>query len=72
MKERADLAGRDGVLIVRPKDLAAARTAVAPYFASLGEAQPITLLRNGEAATDLVLVPAKGAIQPGPDPARSQ
>ena len=64
MKERAELAGRDGVLIVRPKDLAAARTAVAPYFASLGEAQPITLLRNGEPATELVLVPAKGASQP--------
>ena len=63
MKGRAELAGRDGVLIVRPRDLAAARTVVAPYFASLGEAQPITLLRNGEAATDLVLVPAKGAIQ---------
>ena len=72
IKERAELAGRDGVLIVRPKDLAAARTAVAPYFASLGEAQPMTLLRNGEPATDLVLVPAKGAIQPAPDPARSQ
>ena len=72
MKESADLAGRDGVLIVRPKDLAAARTAVAPFFASLGEAQPMTLLRNGEPATDLVLVPAKGAIEPAPDPARSQ
>jgi hypothetical protein len=72
MKGRAELAGRDGVLIVRPKDLAAARTAVAPFFASLGEAQPMTLLRNGEPATDLVLVPAKGAIQQAPDPARSQ
>ena len=64
MKGRAELAGRDGVLIVRPKDLAAARTAVAPFFASLGEAEPIMLLRNGEPATELMLVPAKGSIQP--------
>ena len=56
-----DLAGRDGVLIVQPKGLAAARAALAPLFASLGEAQPFTLLRNGVPAAELMLVPARGS-----------
>ena len=62
----AELAGRDGVLIVLPKDLAAARTALAPLFASLGDAEPFMLLRNGAPATELMLVPAKGLIRPAP------
>jgi 4-amino-4-deoxy-L-arabinose transferase-like glycosyltransferase len=66
MNAGAELAGRNGVLIIRPKDLAAARTAVAPFFASLGEAQPFTLFRNGEPAIDLVLVPANRAIRAAP------
>ena len=60
MNRAAELAGRDGVLIVLPKDLAAARTALAPLFASLGDAEPFMLLRNGAPATELMLVPAKG------------
>ncbi len=72
MKGGAELVGRDAVLIVRPKDLAAARTALAPLFASLGEAEPFMLLRNGAPATELMLVPAKGSLQPRPYPARPQ
>jgi hypothetical protein len=68
----AELLGRDGVLIIRPRDLAAARTALAPLFASLGEPEPFTLFRNGAPATDLMLVPAKGSIQPMPYPVRPQ
>lgn len=68
VKQGADLIGRDGVLIVRPADLPKARTAVAPLFASLGEAQPFTLLRNGVPATELVLIPAKGSLRPMPYP----
>jgi hypothetical protein len=72
MNGGAELAGRDGVLIVRPSDLAAARTALVPLFASLGEAQPFMLLRNGAPATELRLVPAKGSLQPKPYPVRPQ
>ena len=72
LKESLGLMGRDGVLIVRPADLPAARTALAPLFASLGEAQPFTLMRNGAPATELLLVPAKGALQPRPYPVRPQ
>ena len=64
----AELKGRDGVLVVRTQDLAAARAALAPHFASLGEAEPFTLLRNGAPAIELMLVPAKGSIQPLPYP----
>ena len=58
------------MLVVRTQDLAAARAALAPHFASLGEAEPFTLLRNGAPAIELMLVPAKGSIQPLPYPLR--
>jgi hypothetical protein len=70
VKGGAGLVGRDGVLIVRPEDLPTARTAVAPLFESLGEAQPSTLLRNGAPAIELLLIPAKGSLQPPPYPVR--
>ena len=66
----AELVGHDGVLIVRPRDLAAARTALLPLFASLGEAEPFTLFRDGAPATELMLVPAKGSLQRMSSPAR--
>ena len=72
VKGGAGLVGRDGVLIVRPVDLPTARTALAPLFESLGEAQPFTLLRNGAPATELLLVPVKGSLQPPPYPVRLQ
>ncbi|HEX9168388.1 MAG TPA: glycosyltransferase family 39 protein [Roseiarcus sp.] len=72
MKGGAELVGRDGVLIVRPRDLPGARTALAPLFAFLGEAEPFTLFRNGAPATELMLVPAKGSTQPMPYPLRPQ
>ena len=70
----AELFGRDGVLITRPRDLPAARASLAPLFVSLGEAEPLTLFRNGDPAIELVLVPAKGLRQPlpRPYPARGQ
>ena len=64
VKGGADLVGRDGVLVVRPVELAAVRTTLAPLFASLGEAQPLTLIRRGVPAMELVLVPVKGLKQP--------
>ncbi len=63
-----DLVGRDGVLILPARDLPAARIALKPYFASLGEARPVTLLRNGAPAVELMLVPAKGLTRPLPPP----
>ena len=72
VKGGADLVGRDGVLVVRPVELAAVRTTLAPLFASLGEAQPLTLMRRGVPAMELVLVPVKGLKQPLPSPARPQ
>ena len=68
MKGGAELVGRDGVLIARLRDLPVARAALAPLFVSLGEAEPLTLFRNGAPAIELVLVPAKGLTQPLPQP----
>ena len=62
------LVGRDGVLIVQAKDAPAARADVETFFASVGEPQPFTLLRNGAPAVDLALVPLKGLKQPLPLP----
>ena len=67
----AELIGRDGVLIVPPVDFPAARTALAPLFASLDEAQPFALLRNGAPVIELLLAPAKGLLRPPPYPVRT-
>ena len=64
----AGLVGRDGVLIVPVKDLAVARKSLAPFFASLGEAEPVTLFRAGAPVVELALVPAKGLTWPLPPP----
>lgn len=68
VKGGTGLVGRDGVLIVRPRDLPTARTDLAPLFASLGEAEPLTLFRNGAPVVDLALVQVKGLTQPLPSP----
>ena len=68
VKDGAGLVGQDGVLIVPIKDLAVARTNLAPFFASLGEGEPVTLFRAGAPAVELAVVPAKGLTQPLPPP----
>ena len=68
VKDGAGLIGRDGVLILPVQDLAVARLSLAPYFASLGAVQPVTLFRAGKPAVALALVPAKGLTQPLPAP----
>ncbi|HEY1453861.1 MAG TPA: glycosyltransferase family 39 protein [Roseiarcus sp.] len=72
VKGGAELVGRDGVLIARPRDLAAARAALAPLFASLGEAEPFTLSRNGAPAIELMLVSAKGLTQAPPQASQTR
>jgi 4-amino-4-deoxy-L-arabinose transferase-like glycosyltransferase len=72
VKGGADLVGRDGVLVIRPEGLPAARTVLTQVFASLGEAQRLTLTRRGAPAVELALVPVKGLKQPLPFPPRPQ
>ena len=62
------LVGRDGVVILPARDLPAAGAVLKSFFASLGEARPVTLLRNGAPAVALMAVPAKGLTQPLPPP----
>ena len=54
------LLGRDGILVVRPGDVALARSAAALFFKEIGETQSWTLVRNGAAAVRLALIPVRG------------
>jgi hypothetical protein len=60
--------GRDGVLVARASDLAAAEAEAAPLARSLGAPQAFGLLRNGEPAVMLALVPVHGLTRRLPLP----
>jgi 4-amino-4-deoxy-L-arabinose transferase-like glycosyltransferase len=63
-----DLVGRDGVLIARTSELALAEAEAAPLVRSMGPPQDAALLRNGEPAVDLALVPVRGLTRKLPLP----
>jgi hypothetical protein len=62
------LLGRDGVLVVRPAEVALAREAAASMFKEIGETQSCTLRRNGAAAVELALIPVHGLTRRLPLP----
>ncbi len=64
----SDLRGRDGVLVARASDLAAAEAEAAPLARSLGAPQSFALTRHGEAAIALALVPVHGLTRRLPLP----
>jgi len=57
---RPDLAGKDGALVVRADQEAAARAALGGKFASLGAARPISVRRAGVEEIPLVVIPVQG------------
>ena len=57
---REGLIGKGGVLIVRAVQESAARQALGPLFAELGEARPVSIERAGRAEIPLIVIPAKG------------
>ena len=63
-----DLVGRDGVLIARAPELPVAEAEAAPLVRSLGPPQKYPLMRNGERAVDLALVPLHGLTRKLPLP----
>ena len=65
---RDGLVGRDGVLIARESERARAEGEAAPLARSLGPPQDFALLRNGEPAIDLVLIPVHGLTRQLPLP----
>ena len=65
---RDDLVGRDGVLIARASELALAEAEAAPLVRSLGPSQPYALVREGQPAVDLALVPVHGLTRKLPLP----
>ncbi len=62
------LVGRDGVLIARESERARAEGEAAPLARSLGPPQDFALLRDGEPAIDLVLIPVHGLTRQLPLP----
>ncbi len=63
-----DLRGRDGVLAARASDLALAEAEAAPLARSLGAPQPFALMRSGQTAVALALVPVHGLTRRLPLP----
>jgi hypothetical protein len=64
----ARLLGGDGVLVVRPAEVALAREAAASMFKEIGKMQSCTLRRNGAAAVELRLIPVHGLTRRLPLP----
>ena len=64
----AAFVGKDAVIIVPQNRLSSVATTFQPFFASLGESQPVALGRGGMDEIDLALVPAHGLIRPFPLP----
>jgi hypothetical protein len=59
---------KDAVIIVARKRLTETIAALAPYFASIGDAQYVSLGRSGIDEIDLALVPARDLLRPYPLP----
>jgi hypothetical protein len=59
LDDPASFVGKDAIVIVAQKRLAESIAALAPYFASLGEPQSLSLGRDGLDEIDLALIPAQ-------------
>jgi 4-amino-4-deoxy-L-arabinose transferase-like glycosyltransferase len=68
LEDSARFVGRDALIIVPQNRLASAAASLQPFFASLGEAQTISLGRGGRDEIDLALIPAHGLTRAFPLP----
>jgi 4-amino-4-deoxy-L-arabinose transferase-like glycosyltransferase len=68
LEDSARFVGRDALIIVPQNRLASAAASLQPFFASLGEAQTISLGRGGREEIDLALIPAHGLTRAFPLP----
>jgi hypothetical protein len=67
LDDPAAFVGKDAVIVVAQKRLAESLAALTPYFASLGEAQSLSLGR-GRDEIQLALIPAQRLLRPYPLP----
>ena len=65
---KANVLGRDGVIVVGSADVAIARALAAPLFHSLGAPSKVSLTRNGYPEIELALIPAIGLKRELPMP----
>ncbi len=68
LDDSARFLAKDAIIIVPQRKLASVAATFQPFFASLGEAQKVTLGRRGRDEIDLALVPAHGLTRPFPLP----
>ena len=68
LDDSARFVGKDAVIVAPQNKLASVLATFQPFFASLGDAQNISLTRGGSDAVDLALVPARGLTRPLPLP----